>query len=95
MGKPAKYELIAHPWPPLEESWWLCFWVDTDIGYAIKVYTERMGKLPEYVVLTTKRWYRETGATEPDSAYYVYKGVKVTWHPESLGLLRLGPKGER
>ena len=89
-------ELIAHPWPPHpKEYWWYCFHFDGPIDYAIKTYKRFFGKLPEFVILTEKRWRRESWQASPDSLYYLYNGVKITWHPESLGLMRLGPKGKR
>ena len=88
--------LISHEWPDISGHW-QNFTADHGLEDAIEIFHDRYGRKPEFVLLPTNLWWKLSGAEEPDSLYYLYNGVKVTWHPKELHFIRLGPlrEGER
>ena len=88
-------ELIAHPWPPHPTLGYQGFSPDSDLDWVIRTFVKRYGNKPKFILLPEKRWYRDSGAEEPEPCYYLHDGVKITWHPENRLLLKAGPVKEK
>ena len=96
MAEPAEHKLLKHDWPPHpNEYWYMKFESPTALDYMIDHFTEQVGREPEFILLPDERWWLDSGQYGPESLFFIYRNVKISWHPENLLLVAVGPKGKR